>query len=257
MKQRFLLAALSLTVTVALPAGAQIIFEAFSGNAAVPDAKAEDAKVWVANNVSKGKNAFSVANGILSQTANECGLSTPSIFPGLENAKLRDVVVSADVKINDDDAIGFVVRFEAMGAHYSAVVTGADPNLGNKWFLHDSGATVDQCFVDGPNHANALASDLMNPPFTQGQWYTMVVRAVGNKIELYWGPETSRASILAGKYPPLIGEATDSKHDAGTVGLFAASCPVDFKTILVQDANLAVEANGKLAASWGELKSSR
>jgi hypothetical protein len=89
---------------------------------------------------------------------------------------------------------------------------------------------------------------------TGGTAYTIAVRVTGSKIELFFGEQ---ADVAAGRMPPKVGEATDSSHKRGTVGFHCASNAVDLANILVfgPGAAQAVDAQDKLAAVWGGLRS--
>ena len=81
-----------------------------------------------------------------------------------------------------------------------------------------------------------------------------MVRATGNKIEVFFGPQIPREDILNGETPPKLAEVTDSKYRRGKVGIYSASCPAEFANILVIGLPGAADADGKLATTWADIK---
>jgi hypothetical protein len=71
-------------------------------------------------------------------------------------------------------------------------------------------------------------------------------------METFFGEQVD---VMAGKMPPKVGEATDGRHEKGTAGIHMSSVPASFDNIIVFAGGLAVDAQDKLAAAWGALKS--
>ncbi|MFC1715328.1 hypothetical protein ACFL6S_16790 [Candidatus Poribacteria bacterium] len=233
---------------------ADILFQAFSGEAPIPNADAENADAWSDNNVTAGTIAFQVANDHLKEIANECVATTKTLLPGVDGANWVNYTVSMDVWYQDDDAIGIIFRYTNEESFYSFVVAGADTNFNNQWYVGNASAGEGVCFFDSPRFGEPLESGPNNPALAQNIPYTMMVSVTGPKIEVFFGPQIPREDILKGVTPPKLGEVTDSKYGKGKVGIYISSCPAEFANILVMGLPGAVDAEGKLATTWADIK---
>jgi hypothetical protein len=234
--------------------GADILFQAFTGEAPIPNADAEDGGAWSGNNITAGANNFQVVNDHLKLSDNECAKTTKTLLPGIDGSNWVNYTVSMDVWYQDDDAIGIIFRYTGEESFYSFVVCGADGNFNDQWYLGNACAGEGVCFFDSPRFGEPLDSGPNNPVLAQNVPYTMMVRVTGPKIEAFFGPQVPRADILNGATPPKLSEVTDSKYSRGRVGIYVASCPAEFANIMVIGGAGAVDAEDKLTTTWGSIK---
>jgi len=226
---------------------AQILFHAdFEDTSGVNNPAA-----WNANNVTAGKNVFTVKGGVLKQTSNECNKSTKTPFP-VDGSGWTDYTVAIDVWDRDNDCFAILFRYTDSGNYYNFAIGASD--FGNTWYLGDSIAREIVCDWPPWDPGTPTITTGHIRAITRGMVYTAAVKVTGNKIELFFGV---RVDTLAGKLPAKIGEATDSTHTKGTAGLYMASNPADFDNIIVYGPKppFAVEPRGKLATTWVQIKS--
>ena len=247
----------SLSLVVALffaasQLNAQILFHAdFENTDGV-----NDPGKWEANNVTPGNHVYNVEDGWLTQTADDCGKTTKTLFP-VDGADWTDYIVAVDIRWRGDmgdanDVLSIIFRYTDPNSYYQFSLGASQYNF--EWWLVDTHANEGLCFDQPlPPADKTLAKGVHGVAIDEGgkEVYTAVVKVTGSKIEAFFG---EKVDVLAGGMPPKVGEATDNKHEKGTAALHMASVPASFDNIIVFAGGLTVDGKGKFSTLWGALK---
>ena len=232
-------------------ANAQTLFHAdFEDNK-----KPNNPDAWHDNLVTPGTLDFTVEDGRLKQNGNDLPKCGKALFP-VNGFGWTDYTVATDTWERDNDVFGLIFRYTDPDSYYCLLVGCSEWN--NQWCLakvlapdeigvphFDTGEGAENVLLKGVN-ANPLDE-------TGKTAYTMAVTAIGNKIDLFFGPQVD---ILGGEMPPKIGEVTDDTFTKGMAGLYTSSHPSDYDNIIVFGAHgQPVDSYGKLTVTWGMLKS--
>ena len=182
----------------------------------------------------------------MSQASNIWGDATDTVAIGsfviYDKAEWEDFMLEVDVLANDNDGMGLVWRWQDMYNHYrfmTMIDPGNSPN-GRKgpyrimeYRLGDDGG-------DELPFYETIAE--VNEAYTQGVPETWKLEAIGTSLKFYVDDK-------------LVLEATDSTYKKGKVGFIVyAQSGVFFDNLRITDL-FAVDAQGKLAATWAGIKS--
>lgn len=111
-------------------------------------------------------------------------------------ADWKDYEFSLNISAGDDDGIGAIVRYQDRDNYYRVILL-KDPNNKGPFRRLEK-------FVDGKRYVLAESQDAYN----SGQVYNLVMKAVGDKLEVY----------LDGA---IILEATDNAFKRGKIGVLS------------------------------------
>ncbi|MFQ6042984.1 MAG: hypothetical protein ACE5PV_19195 [Candidatus Poribacteria bacterium] len=201
----------------------------------------------------------------LKQTVEGCGNSGNTPLPGVTN--FSDGVIQLDMSWADDDSWGVVLRQSAPDKGY-LVVFGYNETPAVIVALLDKGcAAVGKC-LDQSGCENNPANTLIQVDHGLGAGLTQDlsvayrgrIEAIGDTIKVWYLPRDDAPANLKAKSDewgdPLV-EIKDGTHASGAVGIWQESqggCMID--NVWVHSGPVAVDTQGKLAASWGSIKAS-
>jgi len=197
----------------------------------------------------------------LAQTVEGCGISGNTPFPGVID--FSDGVIQLDMSWADDDSWGVVLRQTAPDKGY-LVVFGYIETAAVIVALLDKGcADVGLC-LDQSSCENNPDNTIIQEPHTLGgdltQDLTVAYRgriqAIGDTIKVWYLPVAGAPSNRGDWGKPLV-EITDGTHKSGAVGIWHESqggSMID-NVWVHSGAIVAVDTQGKLATSWGSIKS--
>jgi hypothetical protein len=201
----------------------------------------------------------------LASTAEGCGMSGNTPLPGVTD--FSDGVIQLDMSWGDDDSWGVVLRQTAPDKGY-LVVFGYIETPAIIIALLDKGcADVGLC-LDQSSCENNPDNTIIQEPHTLGEDLTMDnsvayrgrIEAIGDTIKVWYLPVSDAPANLKAKSAdwgtPLV-EIQDGTHTSGAVGIWHESqggSMID--NVWVHSGPVAVEAQGKVAASWAAIKAS-
>jgi len=248
-----------------VPAGAkaQLLFFADfedAGNAkAFPDKSVNDVKSWKPTNAGTIWAIADFPNGTkgLKETAEGCGVSgnTPLPDPKGNLQNLSDFIFEMEFAQGDDDSFAIIFRQSALDKGY-ALLLGTQETPRVTLALLDKGCSKDgQCWSDNCENGNfikdaphALAFDINAGKTGKGTVYKAKLEAIGDSIKLWYG-EVGKEKLLL--------DVKDSTHKSGAIGIFHESnsnSMIDNVTVSGKLGAVAVNVQGKLATTWGTLK---
>ncbi len=274
MKIRLFLLILILSVFVSLHATGQVVFFADfepGSNDAVPDDGVNDIKkykaenagtIWAEQDFKGGKLGGTKA---MAQTAEGCGISGNTPLPGVTN--FTDGIVQMVFSFGDDDSVGLQFRRKGDDKGYLVVFGYNETASVLIMSLEDgccpSGQCLDQCGCEnGGKELDSVPHGLGGGlDQTNAVPYFGRVEVDGKNVKI-WYMELAEVDDLFAPSEDLgapILESNDASNtSAGSVGIWHESWGMGrVDSVLVTNANgFDVDAKGKLATSWGEVKSS-
>jgi len=227
---------------------------------------ANDVSQWVPENEGQVWEVqdFPGSGKGLAQTVEGCGISGNTPFPGVID--FSDGVIQVDMSWGDDDSWGVVLRQTAPDKGYLVVFGYIETPAIIVALLDNGCADVGLC-LDQSSCENNPDNTIIQEPHTLGEGLTMDnsiayrgrIEAMGDTIKVWYlpvadAPSNPRARDLG--VPPLV-EIQDGTHASGAVGMWHESqggCIID--NVWVHSGPVAVDTQGKLAASWGSIKES-
>jgi len=182
--------------------------------------------------------AISQGSNIWGDATDAVAIGSFVIYDTLEWADFR---LEVDVVANDNDGMGLVWRWEDMFNHYRYItmIDSGNSPAGRKGPYR----IMERRLGDGAGAELPFYETLaeLKAAYVQGQPEVWALEAIGNTLNFYVNDE-------------LILEATDSTYVKGKVGfLVYAQSGVFFDNLSITDL-WAVDAQGKLAATWAEIK---
>jgi hypothetical protein len=229
-------------------------------------AGANDVAQWVPENEGQVWEVqdFPGSGKGLAQTVEGCGISGNSPLPGVTD--FSDGVIQLDMSWADDDSWGVILRQTAPDKGY-LVVFGYIETPAVIIALLDKGcAAVGQC-LDQVSCENNPDNTIVQEPHTLGEDLTQDltvayrgrILAHGDTISVWYLPVADAPSNLkAGSDDwgePLV-TIQDGTHASGAVGVWHESqggSMID--NVWVHAGLVSVDTQGKLATSWGSIKS--
>jgi len=237
-------------------------FESASGSNAVDR--------WVPDNAGQiwATAPFPGSGTGLQQTIEGCGISGNTPLPGVTD--FSDGVIQLDMSWDDDDSWGVILRQTAPDRGYLVVFGYIETAAVIIALLDEGCATTGMCLdqtacENNPDTTlNQTPHTLAADPATLTQDLSVAylgrIEARGNTIRVWYLPRDEVSDPFAADLgvPPLV-EITDSTHSGpGSVGVWHESqggSMVD-NVLVTGPSFVSVEPQGKLAASWGYVKSS-
>jgi hypothetical protein len=141
----------------------------------------------------------------------------------------RNYTFSVDLLFRDDDFAGLLFRYQDEDNYY-------------RFQLEEDDEEYHISRMKGGSLTFLVTNEPLPEPFSQQEWVTISVDARGNDLKFFYKGQ-------------LIETIKDPDLGRGSIGLMTSSSPVDFDNVKVEGDPAAVSASGKLAASWGYLKS--
>jgi len=246
------------------PATAQTIFSAdFESGSGV-----NDVKQWVPENAGQKWEVanFPGSGKGLAQVNEGCANSGNTPLPGVTN--FCDGVIQLDMSWKDDDSWGVVLRQSAPDKGYLVVFGYIETPAVIVALLDKGCAKVGMCLDQTScenNPGNTLIQvdhgmgDVGTVPRTGGLTmdlsvaYTGRIEARGNTIKVWY---MKRADFNAQNLGKPIVEIQDGTHKCGAVGVWHESQGGSMIDNVWVSGPVAVDTQGKLAASWGSIKAS-
>jgi hypothetical protein len=208
----------------------------------------------------------------LASTAEGCGMSGNTPLPGVTN--FSDGVIQLDMSAGDDDSWGIILRQTAPDAGYLVVFGYIETPAVIIALLEKGCATVGMC-LDQTSCENNPDNTLIQVDHGMGTddaaprggltmdltvAYRGRIEAMGDTIKVWYLPVADAPANLKAKSEewgaPLV-EIQDGTHASGAVGVWHESqggSMID--NVWVHSGPVAVDTQGKLAASWGSIKAS-
>ena len=237
------------------PAIAQTIF--------FEDFESTDGSDWIADNAGQKWAIDAFPNGTqgLRNTEEGCGLSGNTPIPGVTN--FSDGVIQLEMSWGDDDSWGIVMRQSAPDKGY-LIVFGYNETPAVIVALLDEGCAETGMCLDQTSCENNDAKTLIQVDHGLGGGLTQDnsvsylgrIEARGDSIKVWFLPtaDVSNPNAADLGVAPLV-EIQDGTHQSGAVGVWQESqgnCAIDNVWV---SGPVAVQPQGKLAASWATIKS--
>ncbi len=195
-------------------------------------------------------------------TVEGCGNSGNTPI-GFDN--FSDGIIQLEMSWGDDDSWGIVLRKTADDAGYLVVfgynetpsVIIADLADG----CADTGNCLDQVGCENGGNELLQVDHGLGADLTQDNSvsYTGRIEAIGDTIKVWYLPTADVASPTGDLGAPTVEFQTDGAHSGpGSVGVYQESqggCMIDNVWVTGAAGITPVEPQGKLAASWGRIKS--
>lgn len=272
MKMRFVLSILILSLFVSFHAAGQVAFYAdfepgskeTKPNAGVNDIKkykAENAgTIWGESDFNGGKLGGTKA---MAQTSEGCGISGNTPLPGVNN--FTDGIIQVIFSFGDDDSFGVQFRRKGDDKGYLVVFGYNETASVLLMSLEDgccpSGQCLDQCGcenggkeIDSVPHGLGGGLDQTNAVAYFGR-----VEVDGNNVKVWYMKLEEVKDLYASSDDlgaPILESNEATNKSAGSVGVWHESWLMGrIDSILVTTANgFDVDAKGKLATTWSEIK---
>ncbi|MBD3185004.1 hypothetical protein GF312_22160 [Candidatus Poribacteria bacterium] len=181
----------------------------------------------------------------MSQSSNIWGDATDTVAIGsfvvYDLEEWTDFILEVDVVANDNDGMGLVWRWEDINNHYR-YITMIDPGNSPNGRRGPYRLLERRLGDDGGDELPFYETlDESDESYVQGQPQNWRLEATGNSFSFYVDDK-------------LTLEATDNAYETGKVGfLVYAQSGIFFDNLVITD-TWAVDANRKLASSWGHMK---
>ncbi|MHC4464338.1 MAG: hypothetical protein ACYS30_23355 [Planctomycetota bacterium] len=264
----FVLFVSCLTLFAIAKGEARVVFFAdFEGDSkeAVPDKDVNDLANWKPENPAQIWALAPFANGTqgLKQTVEGCGISGNTPLPGVKN--FSDGIIQLEMSWGDDDSWGVIFRKSADDKGYLVVFGGVETPAVIVGLLDKGCGRVGQC-LDQVGCENNPANTLEQVPHglgavdqTNNIIYFGRIEARGDTIKVwYFKLDDVKDPHARDLGVPLV-EVKDATHRSGSVGVWHESqggSVID--NVLVTGPGLfsgiAVDPQGKMAVTWGDVK---
>ena len=274
MKARFFLLILILSLFVSLHATGQVVFYADfepGSKEAKPDAGVNDIKkykpenagtIWAESDFNGGKLGGKKA---MAQTAEGCGISGNTPLPGVKD--FTDGIIQVVFSFADDDSFG--VQFRRKGDDKGYLVVFGYNETASVLFMSledgccPSGQCLDQCGcenggkeIDSVPHGLGGGLDQTNAVAYFGR-----VEVKGNNVKIWYKKLEEVKDLFVSSEDlgdPILESDEATNKSAGSVGVWHESWGMGRidSIIVTNPSGFDVDAKGKLATTWSEVKTS-
>lgn len=230
---------------------------------AVPNPKVNDIIEWNKSKRLKGTVLWQEeGKGFMHNEVNGCESTSFTYFPVVDSKNWSDVIIFADFTWRDNDGWGFGWRMSDDEKGYM-VHCGANSEtpfviVG----LMEKGCGKDgQCFDGNCENAGFIEKKGYKGGFTVDEtgktWYRIMLHHIGDSLKV-WFDKVEEYKGMGNDFVPKFAPYIDIKegtHKKGRAGIWSETIAGDVDNVTVYGgAGLAVNAKGKIATSWGEIK---
>ena len=273
MKPRFFLLILTLSLFVSFHATGQVVFYADfepGSKEVIPDAGVNDIKkykpenagtIWAAQDFEGGKLGGKKS---MAQTAEGCGISGNTPLPGVDD--FSDGIVQMVFSFGDDDGVGLQFRRKGDDKGYLVYFGFIETPHVLIMSLEDgccpAANCLDQCGCEnGGKELDGVPHGLGGLVMTNQVAYLGRVEVKGDNVKIWYMELAEVDDLFAPSEDlgaPILEFDGADNTSAGSVGIWHESWGMGrVDSVLVTNANgFDIDAKGKLATSWGAVKTS-
>ena len=240
-----------------------LFFADFEPNSrkAIPNKAVNDPGNWKPENPQTQWTIGDFANGTkaLKQVTEGCAASGNTPLPGM-TSKFTNGIIQLEMSAGDDDSWGVIFRKSEEKKGYLVVFGVTETPFVIVALLDKNCGIVGKC-LDEVACENNPANTLIQVPHgmqpmdqTNGTIYFGRVEAIGDTIKVWYMKRDDVKDPDAKDLGEPIAEVKDNTHKSGAVGIWHETMSNSMIDNVLVDTGMAVNTEGKLATTWGDLK---